>query len=336
MHLPAGQEIGKYTTLNFLGSGAFGSVYLMHDNLMNRDVAVKFVENQYPAAFVAHFEGQILHQCRHDRIVSINSVDVIRDTIGKYYAAIDMEYISNGSAQKLVETGHVSIRQSIKITIDLLFALGHAHRQGILHRDVKPANILLAGTRGKLSDFGLATNASSALTASGAGSPVYCAPEVVNDNKTSAQTDVFAAGITLFQIANNISNLGAQISSLDPIKLGKVIPTIGYKPYVPRRLRYICNKACALEPARRYSSADEMRQALEKLHVEKDWHRPSAEVWRANSNGQVHEMTIEASSRFEMVYKVNGRRRNANCKICRTVEAAVLAQAEQVYESTFD
>jgi serine/threonine protein kinase len=264
MHLTVGQRIGKYTTLKFLGSGVFGSVYLMHDNLMNRDVAIKFVENQNPTAFVAHFEAQILHKCRHDRIEAINSVDVVRNTAGQQYAAIDMEYVANGSAQKLVETSHVSIRQSIKLVIDLLFALGHAHRQGILHRDVKPANILLAGTRGKLSDFGLATNASSALTASGAGSPVYCAPEVINDDKTNVRTDVFAAGMTLFQIANNIANLGALVPSIDIIKFGRVIPFISYKPYVARRLRNICNKACANDPAKRYSSADEMRQALEK------------------------------------------------------------------------
>jgi serine/threonine protein kinase len=155
MHLVAGQQIGKYTTLEFLGAGVFGSVYLLHDNLMNRDVAVKFVQNQNPAAFVAHYEAQILHQCRHDRIVPVNSVDVIQDTQGRYYAAIEMEYVPNGSAQKLIETTHVSIRQAIKITIDLLFALGHAHRQGVLHRDVKPANVLLAGSRGKPPRFRL-------------------------------------------------------------------------------------------------------------------------------------------------------------------------------------
>src|SRR5262249_16027868 len=126
------------------------------------------------------------------------------------------------------------------------------------------------GTRAKLSDFGLATNAASSLTASGAGSPVYCAPEAINDNKTTAQTDIFAAGITLFQMANNISNLGALVPSLDIIKLGRVISSVGYKGYVPRRLRYICNKACAIDPAKRYSSADEMRQALERLHVRQD------------------------------------------------------------------
>jgi serine/threonine protein kinase len=191
------------------------------------------------------------------------------------------------------------------------------------------------GTRAKLSDFGLATNAASSLTASGAGSPVYCAPEVINDNKTTAQTDIFAAGITLFQMANNISNLGALVSSLDTIKFGRVIPSIGHKGYVPRRLRYICNKACAFDPARRYSSADEMRQALERLHVKQDWTKPSAGIWQANVNGQAHEMTVDTAPTIEMVYKINARRRNANCKKCATIVLAEVEQDNWVYKHTF-
>jgi eukaryotic-like serine/threonine-protein kinase len=335
IQLTIGQQIGKYTTLTFLGAGVFGSVYLMHDNLMNRDVAVKFVENQNPGAFVAHYEAQILHQCRNDRIVTVNSVDIIQDTQARYYAAIEMEYVPNGSAQRLIETTHVSIRQAIKLTIDLLFALGHAHRQGVLHRDVKPANILLAGTRGKLSDFGLAANAAASLTASGAGSPVYCAPEVVNDNKTNPQTDVFSAGMSLFQLASNISSLGALVPSLDTIRLGRVISRVGYARYVPRRLRYVCNKACASDPADRYTSADQMRQALEKLHVEQDWSKSAAETWNATIGDQNHEMTIEHAQQNEMVYKINGRRRNTNCMMCSTRSAASQAQEAWVYDHTF-
>ncbi|MCS3725777.1 serine/threonine-protein kinase [Bradyrhizobium betae] len=335
IHLTVGQQIGKYTTSDFLGAGVFGSVYRMRDNLMNREVAVKFVENQNPSAFVAHYEAQILHQCRHDRIVTVNSVDVLQDTQARYYAAIDMEYAANGSAQRLIDTSHISVRQAIKLTIDLLFALGHAHRQGVLHRDVKPANILLAGTRGKLSDFGLAANASASLTASGAGSPVYCAPEVVNDDKTNPRTDIFSAGMTLFQLVNNISSLAALVPSLDTIKLGRVISHIGYAKYVPRRLRYICNKACETDPTDRYESADQMRQALEKLHVEQDWIRSNATTWSATVNSQQHEMTIEHSSQYEMVYRVNGRRRNAHCTLCGSQASASQAQEDWVYKNTF-
>ena len=335
MNLVVGQHIGKYTTKAFLGAGVFGSVYLLHDNLINRDVAVKFVQNQDPAAFVAHYEAQILHQCRHDRVVLVNSVDVVQDTQGRHYAAIEMEYVPDGSAQKLIETTHVSIRQAIKLTIDLLFALGHAHREGVLHRDVKPANMLLAGARCKLSDFGLAANASTSLTASGAGSPVYCAPEVVNDDKTNAKTDIFSAGISLFQLVNNLPNLGALVTSIDTVKLGRVIPRIGYQRYVPRKIRYVCNKACAPDPNDRYSSADQMRQALEKLHVQQDWSRSAGVTWSADITTQYHEMTTENGAQPEMVYRINGRRRNANCKICSDLAAAVCAQEDWIYGHTF-
>ncbi len=246
-----------------------------------------------------------------------------------------MEFLANGSAQRLVETQYISIRHSIKLAIDVLFALGHAHRHGILHRDVKPANILLSGTRAKLSDFGLATSATSSLTASGAGSPVYCAPEVINDNITTAQTDVFAAGMTLFQLANNITNLAANIPSLDTIKMGRVINSFGYKEYVPRRLRYVCNKACAADPARRYTSVDEMRQSLEKLRVIEDWKRPSSAVWQSDIKGNQHEMRVEVGSEIEMVYKINGRRKNSNCQKCTTAERGELAQERWVYQNTF-
>jgi serine/threonine-protein kinase len=335
MNLSPGDTIGKYIVKEFLGAGVFGRVYLMHDNLLNRDTAVKFIENQNPTSFVAHFEAQILHQCRNDRIVSVNSVDVVQDASGRYYAAIDMEFVDGGSAQKLIESGYVTIRKAIKILIDILFAIEHAHRQGILHRDAKPANFLLQGNRAKLSDFGLATTAAASLTASGAGSPVYCAPEVVNDDKTSVQTDLFAAGMSLFQLANNITNLGAKITSIDTIKMGRTIATIGYQAYVPRRLRYICNKACAPDPARRYSNASEMRQALERLRVVQDWERVTAEFWQARINNQDHHMTIEQGAQLEMVYRINGRRRNANCKVATNLSDAAMASENWVYKNTF-
>ena len=181
MQLLPGETVGKYTNRNFLGSGAFGAVYLMHDSLMNRDVAVKFAENKNPGAFVAHMEAQILNQCRHDRIVSVHSVDVIQAPTGKLYAIIDMEYLSGGSALALLQHGFVSVRRSAKALIDILFALEHAHRQGVLHRDVKPPNLLLSGNRFKLGDFGLATrNSTKRMTF--CGTLDYIAPEMFDRN----------------------------------------------------------------------------------------------------------------------------------------------------------
>jgi serine/threonine-protein kinase len=234
-----------------------------------------------------------------------------------------------------VESTFVTIRRAIRISIDILFGLEHAHRQDILHRDVKPANFMLQGGLAKLSDFGLAANAAASLTASGAGSPVYCAPEVINDNITTEQTDIYAAGMSLFQLANNIRNLGARISSIDTIKMGRVISSIGYENYVPRRLRYVCNKACAPLPERRYQNVAEMRQAIERLRVKQDWTRLTPEFWQATIKGSDHQLTIEDTPPLEMVYRSNGRRKNANCKIASSVAEAANTVERWVYNNTF-
>ncbi|WP_083909467.1 serine/threonine-protein kinase [Rhodopseudomonas sp. B29] len=334
VQLTCGQKIGNFTTLENVGSGSFGTVYLMHHDLMNRDSAVKFVENQDPNRFVAHFEAQILDQCKHDRIVSVYGVDVVADHAGTLFAAIEMEYISGGSAAKLLGQ-HVSIRKAIKIIIDTLFALEHAHTKNVLHRDVKPANIMLVGERAKLTDFGLATDGASALTASGAGSPVYCAPEVINDALTNVTTDVFATGMTLFQLINNYKNLAAKIHSLDTIRFCRVIPSIGYRNYVPRRLRLICNRACNAEPAKRYQSAREFRQALESLRIRQDWNQVSADHWSARIGKQVHELRAIGGGAFQCLYTINGRRRNVNCSNANSASAARDLVERWIYGHTF-
>jgi serine/threonine-protein kinase len=173
------------------------------------------------------------------------------------------------------------------------------------------------------------------MIGSGKGSPVYCAPEVLNNNVTNVQTDIFAAGMTFFQLFNNVVDFDAVIKSHDPIKAGKVISTIGYAGFVPRRLRMICNKACALNPADRYRSATEMRQALEKLHVQQDWVKQSPDQWEAQIAGQTHSMHVESGRRVENVYRVNGRRRNANCSLASSVDEARAAQDNWVYDHTF-
>ncbi|MBV8923011.1 protein kinase domain-containing protein [Bradyrhizobium sp.] len=156
MKLQINQQLGKYVTQQHLGQGRFGTVYRMQDSLVARECALKIVPNKNPNEFKEHYEGQILHKCRHEYIVGVNSVDVLQLPTGELYAVIDMEYCPDGSVQDLLEREFISVRRSLKIMIDACFGLEHAHRQSILHRDFKLANIMVTGHRFKLSDFGVA------------------------------------------------------------------------------------------------------------------------------------------------------------------------------------
>ena len=113
------------------------------------------------------------------------------------------------------------------------------------------------------------------------------------------------------------------------------ISIVGYRAFVPRRIRTICNKACAADPANRYASAAEMRQALETLHIRHDWIKQSPDDWKAETDGQTHAMRIEAGKCIENVYLVNGRRRNANCSFASSIDKARTAQEDWVYAHTF-
>jgi serine/threonine protein kinase len=199
------------------------------------------------------------------------------------------------------------------------------------HSDFKPANIMVAGNRFKLSDFGVAK---LDLAGSGAGTHVYMAPEALLSNTTNVTTEVFSAGITLFQLCNNYPDLFSQVASIDIVKAGRVIQTVGYRNYVPSRVRTICNKACAVDPARRYQSVEEMRQAMERLRVTRDWQCASDLHWTAKAGTQVHEMMVSGAAPVDCVYLVNGRRKNANCTQVTNLDQARLYQHKWVADNS--
>lgn len=193
-------------------------------------------------------------------------------------------------------------------------------------------DIMCFGNRYKVSDFGLAK---TVLTGSGSGTPVYSAPEVYTNNQTSVKSDIFSSGMTLFQLCNNYSDLGHWIKSLDPIINGKVISEIGYEAYVPRKIRAICNKACAFDPQDRFESVEAMRQALERLQVLQDWQRDDDIKWHADVNGGFHRLEADQRKSFECVYTVSGRRKNSKCKFVANLDEIKKWQHKIVYDNTF-
>jgi len=198
---------GRYQLLRLLGRGGMGAVWHAHDTLLGRDVAIK--EIWHPTAgsapvdpadpFIARAlrEARAAARLRHPGIVTVH--DVVTEE-GRPW--IVMELISGRSlAQAIQDHGLLPERQTAEIGLHVLDALRAAHREGVAHRDVKPANILLGTDRVVLTDFGIAAiDDATALTATGqmVGSPAYLAPERINGLPATAAADLWAVGVTLY------------------------------------------------------------------------------------------------------------------------------------------
>ncbi|MGC4041974.1 MAG: protein kinase [Flavobacterium sp.] len=128
-------NIGKFTTIGYIGGGNFGKVFRATDTLLNVERAIKIIQAQNPQEFInAINEAQILERCHHKHIVDIKEIDIL-DVKGTPYPCITTEYLSNGSAQGYLEKKFISVHFAIQIITDCLFGLEHAHGQGITHRE---------------------------------------------------------------------------------------------------------------------------------------------------------------------------------------------------------
>ncbi|EJM7155220.1 serine/threonine protein kinase [Vibrio parahaemolyticus] len=321
--------IGKYDLQKHLGNGAFGDVYLAHDMALDAIKAIKILNaaNAYDVKQKLE-EAQILHKCKHKNIVHVNEANVYE--VNKTpRVIIDMEYLPNGSFEDAISNNAVSVHSSIRHIIDCLFALEHAHINGILHRDVKPANIMLSNFGAKLSDFGLATVLGVNVAGSQKGYTKHLPPEYFTSNCTTELTDVFAVGVTLFRACNYISDWDGSIRKFqDPMSLiwsGNLIPSIGYAPFIPLKLKRIINKACAANVHQRYQSALDFRQALVKLSPCIDWVPKSNSSFSGSccNTGATYSIELTASSTsFNVDVRKNNRRQGADCKSFSSINDA--------------
>jgi eukaryotic-like serine/threonine-protein kinase len=151
--LTAGTRALGYDIITLINSGQFGEVYEVFDRSVGRRSALKLIEVTDPAAHKAVVEAQAQYLCSHSNVVQIFTADEL--SAGQTsYVAIEMEFIPEGSLENRIQSGFVSCKQAVHHIKQVLFALEHAHNRDIVHRDVKPGNILLARPNTKLSDFG--------------------------------------------------------------------------------------------------------------------------------------------------------------------------------------
>jgi hypothetical protein len=275
--------IGKYQVRGALGSGAYGTVYLGWQEDLERPVAIKELGSQMVAdpAFLEGFreEARIMALLDHPNCVKV--FDFI-ELGGR--AFLVSEFVDGASLRQVVsDAGSLSPQQSLGVLKGSLMGLGHAHHLGLVHRDVKPENILAdrEGTS-KLADFGQAyfgagPGAAGALT----GSPPYMSPEQARGGVCDARSDLYSAGCILYEFLtgrppfladNPMAVMRMQVSEVapDPRKINKKLPKQATK---------LIARALAKDPGGRFQSADEMLAALEdtaRAGYGKNWEQSSA------------------------------------------------------------
>jgi serine/threonine-protein kinase len=262
--------MGEYTKLTKLGAGGFGEVWLARHIALNVLHAVKFVAGTSitnPTEF--YQEPRLLKTLEHRNIVEV--YDAGWDGRELFIA---MEYFKAGSLEDRCSEP-MKLRRIKPIFCEALKGLQWVHDKGFLHRDLKPANILIDSKGGgKLADFGLAIPLREALLTAPAGTLTYLAPEVLITGEMTLSTDLYAMGVSLYEAVNGTGYLPAIANSTalcNAIVGGDFKDRRYYRIYVPRSLRVLINKAISPDPTKRFQSADEFRQALERTKIRCSW-----------------------------------------------------------------
>src|SRR5919199_1269626 len=290
-----GKTISHYRILGQVGEGGMGTVYVAEDLLLGRRVAIKIPhagkdESHYHARFLR--EARAVSALVHKNIAAVYYLGETED--GQPY--IVMELVSGRTLGELLAGPGLSLRRAVEVAREVAEALSEAHRRQIVHRDVKPSNVII-NERGevKVLDFGLAKQLDEELAqASGPdaqtwlsartrsdvviGTPLYLSPEQARGARVDGRSDLFALGALLYECVtgrpafsgSNVIEIGAQVLHFDPP------PPSKFNPAVPRALDRVVMKALAKRPEDRYQNADEFIAALREARL------------KVSANGHVH------------------------------------------------
>ncbi|HEX6308508.1 MAG TPA: protein kinase [Longimicrobiales bacterium] len=261
-------RVGPYVMRERIGAGGMAVVYRAHDPRLRRDVALKFLPptlvDASPAAERLIAEARAASALDHPNICTIYDIASVNDRL-----FIAMAYYGGGTLEDRLRSGPLPIAQSIDIARQVADALQCAHDAGIVHRDVKPANIAF-GERGevKVLDFGVAVLTDDSASGT-AGTPSYMAPEQVRDESADPRSDVWALGVVLFEmLAGRRPFVGADRSAIHDEILNVDPPALtSLRSEVPQRLAAIVDRALSRSPAQRFRSAAEFSTALAAVRV---------------------------------------------------------------------
>ncbi len=253
-----GLVLGRYRPLKPLGSGGMGSVWHVFDERKSREVALKIVPRSGTAGPRAEREATAATQLRHPACVRAYSL--ARDEEHVYIA---YEYVAGRTLRQALERGELDDESAVEVAAQILEGLAHAHDQGIVHRDVKPANVLLAdgpeAVSVRILDFGLALmNEEETLTAAGdvPGTLAYISPERLAGKPAGPETDIWSTGVLLWEALTGRHPFGVGPFLETAKRIGKGAPSLAAeRPDLPTPLVRLVEAALAPDPAKRPPAA---------------------------------------------------------------------------------
>jgi beta-lactam-binding protein with PASTA domain/predicted Ser/Thr protein kinase len=259
---------GRYRVISRLGSGGMADVYLAQDQLLGRQVAVKvlhyhFAEDQ---EFVERFrrEASSAAALSHPNIVAIFDRG---EWNGTYYIA--MEYVAGRSLKEIVrQDGPMPASAAIDVVVQILRAARFAHRRGVIHRDLKPHNVIIDEEgRARVTDFGIARAGASDMTLTGSimGTAQYLSPEQAQGHAVSASSDLYSVGVILYELLTGAVPFEGETAVAIAYKQvsAQPRPPSQLNPALPASLDAVVLRALAKDPEARYADADELIAALE-------------------------------------------------------------------------
>jgi serine/threonine protein kinase len=271
------QKLGRYQILNEVGRGAMGVVYKAHDPVIERDVAIKAIQLAFEATrqekevYLNRFyrEAKAAGKLNHPNIVTIYDVDVDKPSDTPF---IVMEYLEGTNLQEILSDGILLPLEDVnQVMIQVAGGLAYAHKRGVIHRDIKSANILIVEQlKAKITDFGIARIATSDLTKTGQylGTPNYMSPEQVEGRApVDGRSDLFSLGVIFYLLltgerpfsGDSFTAISYKIVHVDPI------PPRIINPAVPDACNKILGRLLAKDPAQRYQTGTDLIADLQKI-----------------------------------------------------------------------
>lgn len=274
-----GRNFGPYTIQEQLGAGGMGEVYLAEDVRLGRKVALKLLDpalsgdSEWRTRFLR--EARLASGLDHPNICTVHEVG---ESHGRQFIA--MQYVEGQTLKQVISEQHLSLESVLSIGLQVADALALAHQQGIVHRDVKSANIIITPRgQAKVLDFGLARSVEHAdgehethLTVTGAvmGTPASMSPEQARGERADHRSDIFSFGVVMYEMATGRAPFigGSKADVISALLKERQTPAVELNQEIPVRLSGVVDRALAKEPSERYQSMPQMMAELRQVVTE--------------------------------------------------------------------